>query len=167
MKAYEVRPHFELAVDASAKETLDCIKRHLAEQRVYEGWVNAPYAELRLPQEHRQLWTPLMAVETEDTDDGARVRCRLQPESAVWTMFMMAAFAVVVAFLGALFLGASQWLAAETPWAAYIGMPVAASAGTSLYVLVLVGKKLGADQMEALTDAIRCCLEELQPKEVA
>lgn len=128
------------------------------------GWVKEPYAELRVPTTQRKVWSPRLAITTDDMTDGVQLCCRLQPEPEVWTAYIAIASALGVATISVAMYGLSQFVLGATPWVAVIGLPVVLVLGAVQYTAALLGQRLGREQMGYLQEQLLEALADLSPK---
>lgn len=146
----EIRPRFELDLCCAPEAVLGKIERALeAGTLPCDGWVHAPYAELRIKPDDKHFWSPRLAVAVEPRETSVLLHCRFGPEPAVWTGFAgMYAVAFLVALAG-VFIGAGQWTLGHAPtamWATFGG----SVALLVLYLGALAGQKAGEGQMRML-----------------
>jgi hypothetical protein len=146
-------------------EVLSRIEKHLEDGGgTFRGWVKAPYAELRMPAQERSLWSPRLAICTDELSEGVSLCCRLQPEPDVWTAYVAIAAALSIAALAVGSYGVSQWVLGGHPDVAVIGLPIVAVLGAGLYIASQIGQRLGRDQMRFLRSQLLEALEDLSPK---
>jgi hypothetical protein len=165
VSAPEIRPHFEVYVASPMAEVLARLEAHVeSSEGAVRGWVNAPYAELRVPAGDKELWSPRLAIYAEELSDGVTLLCRLQPEPDVWTMYVALWSALGIATLCVGSYAVSQWVMGATPWVAIIGFPIVLAIAGTVYGIALVGQKLGRPQMQLLCRHFNEALDELSPK---
>lgn len=161
-----VRPSFELRLAGTPDSIAESIRSRLP--RV-AGRVVAQSAyhtlELLIVPEHRHYWSPWLSVTIAADDESdprlrARLRGRYGPHPAVWTMLMSMHIALVFVAIGGLVFGAAQWTLQQTPWA-LLTIPAVAIAMAVVYVVSLLGQRLGAHQMDTLRDALDELLDDV------
>jgi hypothetical protein len=161
-----IRPRFELFVDLTAEQTLRRVEARIEASETIRGWVSPPYAELRVPERDRFTWSPRMALYAEDAPGGTHLLCRLQPEPDVWTAYLALWAVVVVAAIGVVMYGVSQWVVSGMPWVMVVGLPVVAIAAGLLYLVAVVGQRSGAAQMWLLRRELQAALDGHGPRVV-
>ncbi|NVB42990.1 hypothetical protein G6O69_34530 [Pseudenhygromyxa sp. WMMC2535] len=140
-------------------ETAGAIERCLAsELSQCRGWVQLPYAELRVPQHMRHFWSPRLELTFDHAPEGTtHIHGVFRPEPGVWTGFVfMHSVLGVVACIG-LTMGLSQWTLGDPP-IAILAFPLAAALSLALYIGALVGHRLGSDEMTMLRQELDCAL---------
>jgi hypothetical protein len=156
MTAPEVRPRFEIELAGEADDLMDRLRTHLPRCPNCTGMSVGRHAELFVPEADRRLWSPWLSVTAEDDREGVVLRGRFAPHPSIWTLYLFAAFALGFSLLVGATWGYAQWATESTPWA-LISVPLVAILGGALYLVSLVGQRLGADQMIQL----RAALDEL------
>ena len=142
-----VLPRFEIVVDCPVQAVAASLEHHLAGQGCEcSGWVEAPYAELHVPEGERHFWSPRLQVTLDARAQGTIVHGCYRPEPEVWTGFVFAHSVFGVVALAGLSLGLAQWTLGHTPLAMIV-VGVAALASASLYIGALFGHSLGHEQM--------------------
>jgi hypothetical protein len=112
------------------------------------------HAELFVPEGERRVWSPWLSVTTEGNQEGGSlVRGRFAPHPHVWTLYMFLAFGLGFGLLVGATWGYAQWAMGETPWA-LLSVPVGIALASGLYLLSLIGQRLGAEQIEHLESAL-------------
>ena len=151
MESPELRPHFTLFVDASAHAAIEVIRAHFeAPACAVHGWVAAPYAELRMPNERDRFWAPRLSIYAEDTAGGAHLICRLGPKPDVWTLYLAGYASMGTCALILALLASSKWALHETATWPALGSGVAAFMVGLLYVSAFVGQRLAREDMRHL-----------------
>jgi hypothetical protein len=112
------------------------------------------HAELFVPEGERRVWSPWLSVTAEEAREaGSLVRGRFAPHPHVWTLYMFLAFGLGFALLVGVTWGYAQWAMGETPWA-LLSLPLGLVLGSGLYLVSLIGQRLGAEQIEHLESAL-------------
>jgi hypothetical protein len=154
MPLRRVRPVLELHLADEPELIMNRLRRRLAGRALCTGTSVGNHAELFVPDAERRLWSPWLSITTEPlSTGGSLVRGRFAPHPHVWTLYMFLAFALGFATLVGLTWGYAQWAMDEPPWA-WLSLPLAFTAAAVLYLLSLVGQRLGAEQMDRLEGAL-------------
>ena len=160
MAAIEIRPRFQKRVALSQAEALQRLQQaldHTDDEII--GMIADHHVVLKFPLAKQHYWSPQLALEVEEAEEGALIRGLFGPRPALWLMFM-----VIYAILGTLSLfiaiiGFSQLslgLSAHILWA----LPAAAGVALFLYFSAKTGERLGQDEMERLQHFLNEALEQ-------
>lgn len=114
------------------------------------------HAELFVPENKRQLWSPWLSITADDHGTGSLLSGRFAPHPNVWTFYLFLAFGIGFALLVGTTWGYAQWATGRAPWA-LASVPALLFLGALLLVASQVGQKLGGSQM----DDLRAALDEL------
>ena len=156
MTAPEIRPSFEIELAGAADDLMDRLRTRLPRCPNCTGVSVGRHAELFVPEKDRRLWSPWLSVTADDNRDGVVLRGRFAPHPNIWTLYLFTAFALGFSLLVGATWGYAQWATESTPWA-LISVPLIAILGGGLYLVSIVGQRLGGDQMIQL----RAALDEL------
>jgi hypothetical protein len=154
VSASPVRPRFQVRLPCDPDQVMERLRQRLPECPRCTAISVGRHAELDVPAAQRRIWSPHLSVTAEhDPPSGSLVRGRFGPHPHLWTLYMFLAFGLGFALLVGLSWGYAQWAMEETPWA-LVSVPVASVLGAGLYLVSLVGQRLGAEQMLDLRDAL-------------
>lgn len=152
MSAIEIRPRFQEVLPASPEVILERLQKRLeqATDGVY-GYVADHHVVLKVPQEAQHFWSPQLALEVEEHEDGALVRGLYGPNPTVWLMFIF--FYAIIGFACTIILimGLSEWnlgLPGRILWL----LPVALFIFAMVWLSARAGQRLGREQMHLLHD---------------
>lgn len=149
-----LRPRFVLDVELPPRAVLARLRHRLDRPECpVEGSIATEqgHADLRIPAAGRRLWSPHLGIEVCARGDGARLRCLVGPNPALWTLV---AFGLLGSGTGAAFLlvlGGVQLLLEEPAW----GLPAAGGALVAMAAILgagLLGRRLAAKQTRLLCD---------------
>lgn len=123
------------------------------------SWARLPYAEFGVPADERHTWSPRLAVcvhdPAEDDPSGElRLKCRYQPEPAVWTFYMAIAAALAVSASVAITWICASWILGWSLVGPMIALGVALALGGGLYGASQFGQRMAADQMGGLAERL-------------
>ena len=154
MSAPRIRPRIELELADDADVVMERLRANLPECPRCTGVSVGRHAEIFVPEEERRVWSPWLSVTADRAEDGgARLRGRFAPHPHVWTLYMFLSFALGFSLLVGVTWGYAQWAMDETPWA-LLSLPLGAVLGVALYLVSLVGQRLGGEQIEDLENAL-------------
>ena len=152
--APRIRPRIELELADDPDSVMAKLRERLAECPRCTGVSVGRHAELFVPEAEQRLWSPWLSVTVDDAPGGgAQLRGRFAPHPHVWTLYMFLAFALGFALLVGVAWGYAQRAMDTAPWA-LLSVPVGLALGVALYLVSLVGQRLGHDQIERLEDAL-------------
>ena len=147
-----MRPRFETVVPKTPAQTLQQLHDTLERRDgPCTGSILGRHVRLRIPEEQRTFWTPQLDVEVEPHGDGALVRGLFGPHPDIWTFFIATYAVMTFCGITGLLFGFVQWSLGWSPWALW-SVPIAALMIGSVYVVALIGQRLGYDQMVQLRD---------------
>ena len=81
------------------------------------------------------------------------MRGRFAPHPQVWTLYMFLAIGLGFGLLVGITWGYAQWAMGEPPWA-LLSLPLGLVLGSGLYLVSLIGQRLGGKQIEHLESAL-------------
>ena len=145
-----MRPRFEMTVPESPSQALQ--RLHDVLERAdgpCTGSILGRHVRLRIREDKRTFWTPQLEVEIEPRDEGALVRGLFGPHPDIWTFFIATYAVMTFCGITGLLFGLVQWSLDWSPWALW-SVPIAALMIGSVYVVALIGQRLGHDQMVPL-----------------
>jgi hypothetical protein len=152
----EVRPSFDMEIDSDPDALMEKLRDRLTTCLDCTGVSVGRHAELFVAEEERTVWSPWLSITVERLSDGALLRGRFGPHPSVWTLYLFLAFGLGFALLVGTTWGYAQWAIERTPWA-LLSIPLIVLLGCGLYLASIVGRRLGAEQM----DQLRATLEDL------
>lgn len=153
---FRARPRFTIEVDSPADLLMDRVRANLEHCPRCTGVSVGRHAELFVPEAEQRLWSPWLSVSTEERGSGSVLKGRFAPHPSIWTLYVFLAFGLGFSLLVGISWGYAQWVMKSTPWA-LLSLPLASILGILLYLVSVVGKRLGSEQM----DHLRSALEEL------
>lgn len=154
MTTPRVRPRFELELPDDPDAVMARLRGRLPECPNCTGVSVGRHAELFVPQSERRVWSPWLSVTAEAArDGGSLVRGRFAPHPQVWTLCMFLAIGLGFGLLVGVTWGYAQWATGETPWA-LLSLPLGILLAAGLYVVSLIGQRLGAEQIDHLEAAL-------------
>jgi len=156
VKILRARPRFDIEINSQADVLMDRVRENLARCPRCTGVSVGLHAELFVPEAERRLWSPWLSITTDDRGAVSLLKGRFAPHPSIWTLYLFLAFALGFALLVGLSWGYAQWVMQSTPWA-LLSLPAAVMLGGLLYLVSVVGQRLGAQQM----DQLRAALDEL------
>ena len=122
------------------------------------GSILGRHVRLRILEEDRHFWTPQLDVEIEPRAEGSLVRGLFGPHPDIWTFFVATYAVMTFCGITGLLFGVVQWSLGWPPWALW-SVPIAALMIGSVYVVALIGQRLGHDQMVQLRDFLQQSIE--------
>ncbi len=142
-----MRPRFEMTVPRTPAQTLQQLHDTLEQpDGAITGSILGRHVRLRIPEGQRTFWTPQLDVEVEAHEDGALVRGLFGPHPDIWTFFIATYAVMTFCGITGLLFGLVQWSLGWSAWALW-SVPAAALMIGSVYVVALMGQRLGHDQM--------------------
>jgi hypothetical protein len=157
VQAARLRPTFEVRLPLPADESIERIRRQIAESASRVRALSAGNcADFFIDENERRLWSPYLSVQIQDSDSGSLLRGRFSPRPEIWTFVMFVYFLMVFVILFGVSYGYVQWAIGESPWG-LVAVPIAMFVIVLLHTVSLVGQRLSADQSEQL----RARLEEI------
>jgi hypothetical protein len=153
---FRARPRFTIEVDSPADLLMDRVRANLEHCPRCTGVSVGRHAELFVPEADQRLWSPWLSVSTEERGSGSVLKGRFAPHPSIWTLYLFLTFALGFALLVGLSWGYAQWVMQSTPWA-LLTLPATVVLGGLLYLVSVIGQRLGAQQM----DQLKAALEEL------
>ena len=145
-----MRPRFVVTVPKTPAETLQQLHDTLDEPGgPITGSILDRHVRLRISEDQRTFWTPQLDVEVEPHEDGALVRGLFGPHPDIWTFFIATYAVMTFCGITGLLFGLVQWSLGWSPWALW-SVPIAILMIGSVYVVALIGQRLGHDQMVQL-----------------
>jgi len=159
MAAIEIRPRFQKQVAQSQAEVLQRLRQAL--ERTDDeiiGMIADHHVVLKFPLAKQHYWSPQLALEVEEAEEGALIRGLFGPRPALWLMFMfiyaiLGTLSLFIAIIG--FSQLSLGLSAHILWA----LPVAAGVALFLFFSAKTGERLGQNEMERLQNFLNEALE--------
>jgi len=167
MRAGSIRPRFTIDVAGDAGELISRITRAVEGQsdRLVCRVVGR-HVDITVVRERRKRWSPSLAIEFEDAGDGAgdgerwvRVRALVGPHPSVWTMYALAAIAVIFLLVTALVVAYAQHAIDGSPSAALWWAGGFAGMLLGMYAASQVGRRLSREQTRELVEFLRETLE--------
>jgi hypothetical protein len=157
VQAARLRPTFEVRLPLPADESIERIRRQIAESASRVRALSAGNcADFFIDENERRLWSPYLSVQIQDSDSGSLLRGRFSPRPEIWTFVMFVYFLMVFVILFGVSYGYVQWAIGESPWG-LVAVPIGMFVIVLLHTVSLVGQRLSADQSEQL----RARLEEI------
>lgn len=159
MSLFSPRPRFEIDPPISADDALarlrDALRRQAGE---FEGALSSKHVVVRLGQQRRRLWSPVLDADVRETESGTQIRGRFGPHPNVWTFFVFVRACLFVALISASVFACSQSMVygSSSVWS-YAA--VAAVLVVVEYVGVAVAQKNTQGDMDALADFVRAAIE--------
>jgi hypothetical protein len=154
MTAPRIRPRFELELADDPDVVMQRLRSKLAQCPRCTGVSVGCHAELFVPEAEQRLWSPWLSVTVEPVAaGGSRLRGRFAPLPNVWTLYMFLAFALGFALLVGVTWGYAQWAMGQTPWA-LLSLPSGLVLGVALYLVSVVGQRLGHEQITRLENVL-------------
>lgn len=156
-----MRPTFELPLDADPAVVLQAFDDALAEGRhPVRGTVAPPNADLRVPDDDKHFFSPVLCVRVREEGGQVRLSGRFAPHPHVWTMFIAIYFVLGIGGVAGGVFGISQWMLKQTPWA-LVAIPISLGLIAFVYGAAFIGQGLGASQMYSLRNWVDHVLESL------
>ncbi|MEE4273514.1 MAG: hypothetical protein V2I67_17705 [Thermoanaerobaculales bacterium] len=158
--APRIRPRVEVELDEDPDRVMERLRSRLHGCPRCTGVSVGRHAELFVPEDEQRVWSPWLSVTAEPAAEGggSRVWGRFAPHPHVWTLYMFLAFGLGFALLVGATWGYAQWAMERTPWA-LLSLPMGLILGGALYLVSLVGQRLGAEQIERLEAALHELVE--------
>ncbi|MED5374309.1 MAG: hypothetical protein VX899_25040 [Myxococcota bacterium] len=149
-----MRPRFERRIQLAPEQV-----RELLASRVDGGEcgvgarIAKRHVDLSVAKQNRKIYSPVLTLEIEPTEDGAVIHGNYHPAPNLWTFFMFLyaflAFAAVVSLVG----GTAQWMLQGQAWG-FWGLPACAVLAVGVYLASQIGQTMGARQMHCLGDFV-------------
>ncbi|MEM9369422.1 MAG: hypothetical protein AAGD07_25895 [Planctomycetota bacterium] len=159
-----MQPTFRLRLRNRADELVDAMKLELRSAAHVGRVVSAGASfDFRVPEKESRFWSPHLAVQVLEANEGCEVFGRFSPRPEIWTMFM-AIYAIVAGWVFlALMFGYAQWHMGQAPWA-FVLVPVGIGVIVGLHLASLVGQRWSVDQMHELSNrlesALKACMDQ-------
>lgn len=154
MTDLELRPRFKKRIRLKPPEIIKRIKSALDKKSLQiEASIVTNHVYFRIPQDQQHYWSPQLSLELQEDSAGTMLRGLYGPSPKVWTMFMFIYMGIGFFGLIGLFYGLSQWSLNITPNGLWI-VPAAIVLEIIFYFIARTGKKLAADQMKQLQEAL-------------
>lgn len=168
MRARPFRPGFDHTVDAPPAAVCGVVEGRLGASGPFVGQALSDHLMLTVQEDVRHFWSPYLHLHVEahrseegrDAPSRSYVRGFFTPHPSLWSAFMLAYLACAsLAFFAGIW-GLTQIQLGQRPFALAL---VAAFAGAALVLWALsrVGRRLAAEQMEALHAAVEQALGEV------
>jgi hypothetical protein len=149
----------ELRVSISPTVVAERVQAVIASpQGNVRGFANPKQIELLVPASSAHFWSPQLLVNIDPDESGSSIVGHFQPNGNVWTMFMAGYAFVALSGVTGLFVGLSQWIVNQTPWALLLP-PVSLVLIGAIYAAAAIGQRLGADQVDLLESALMAAIE--------
>lgn len=154
-----LRPKLELRVSLSPTTVAERVQAIIASpQGQVRGFANPMQMELLVPASSAHFWSPQLLVNIDPDEGGSSLIGHFQPNGNVWTMFMACYAFVALSGVTGLFIGLSQWIVNQPPWALLLP-PLSLVLIGAIYAAAAVGQRLGADQVDMLESALLDAIE--------
>ncbi|MEN0006329.1 MAG: hypothetical protein AAF798_19410 [Bacteroidota bacterium] len=150
MSTIEIRPRFRELYHLSPSETIQKIKKAIAdEQNEIRGLIVDQHVLLFLPAEEQHYWSPQLSIDVEQHEEGALIRGLYGPRPSVWLLFVFLYSVIGAISLFVAITGFSQYslgIPAPVLWV----LPIAAILTLLLYLSAKAGERLSREQMYQL-----------------
>lgn len=156
-----LRPEFSLDLAVDGARVLARIAERLADPDVdLVGQVVRGHAMLHLPDARSTLLSPILNLETIETDGASRLKGSFHPHPNVWTGFMALFGILGMLGLAGVMYGIAQMTVHETPWALWAG-PVSVALIAFVYGAAFIGQGLSAPEMHEMRSFVECLVRDL------
>ena len=155
-KTPRMRPRFRTIVPCHPDKAMDKFKLRLRQEDcLYQGAVLSRHVTLKVKEEQRHYWSPVLNIDAESCEEGTLLRGHFGPHPNVWTMFLALYASVIFSAIFACMYGFAQLMTDETPWA-FASIPIALVLVGLIYTIALLGQNLAQEQMHQLRDFFAC-----------
>lgn len=154
-----LRPRFEVVANMGVSDAAESLARALADPTSgVQGIASRNSAQVNIPAEEANLWSPELQIQIDEVDGRARLRGRIGPHPHVWMGFMALHLLVAFSGIGGLVFGLSQWLVGQAPWALW-AVPLALAGSAFVAGAAFIGQGLGAAHVYRLRSFVDQALD--------
>jgi hypothetical protein len=155
MQWFQIRPTFQIRLDASREEVMAKLQREASRNGRRELFaMYGEYGELHLPASEHRLWSPHLSIYIVEDQDRSIIHGRFAPRVDVWTSVWIAYLAMVFfAFFGGI-IAYSQWTVGESIWGLIV-VVLSLLALLSIYLVAHIGQQWSSDQMHFLKQELQ------------
>ncbi len=156
MSLFSPRPRFTIDLPVSSVEViLARLREALGSQSgEFEGALSSKHVVVRLGQQRRKLWSPVLDADVVQREEGVRIDGRFGPHPNVWTLFVFIRACLFVALISTSVYACSKSLVyGESSMWTYVALAAVLVIGE--YVGVAVAQKNTQGDMDALAAFVR------------